>query len=638
MYAPVKTTRLRQARSPRLSSLCGGLVVLAAATLLCYVVVALRYAHTLPLPFSRLAVPPSAADASNASNVAVADHDRFTLHPELHVARPRRTLVLDWTITREKRRPDGVLRDVYLINGQFPGPTIEARSGDELQITVTNNILNDTDAGISMHWHGLFMKDANEMDGATGVTQCAVAEGQSFTYTFHIDPAQHGTYWYHAHSAVKRADGLYGGLVIHKPADEGTGHTDQSRHEYDAERLLLIGDWYHRDADTVLGEYKNRRNFAYEPVPDSLLINGVGSYKCSNARPARPIDCVETEVPALAMVADKAVRLRVVNTGAAAGLSFQLQNGTVQLLTVDGGGYVADDTPQTPTIGVLYPGERMDVLLLPGDTPADDEHVLDTQMKIVLDAELMPMKNWALTRIQDFPLTWRRRSTAASLARRDVRPAVAVFNMKDAHGAEVPPDAALHRDAAETALLYTSLSINNFKKDEPWGEVNHTSWVWKDPRAKPLLALDADAWADGTEQANTLRTFRAPWYRDGHDRWMDLVVNNVDDKGHPFHLHGYAFHVIGARQLDLGRSYNPYEPGATQAQAQFFNTKTPRRKDTVYIESHGYVVLRFPLDNVGVWLMHCHVLWHQAVGMGVVLQVGNVTAATKQRAGDSCIA
>lgn len=42
--------------------------------------------------------------------------------------------------------------------GQFPGPTIEARSGDELQITVTNNIFNDTDAGIAMHWHGLLMK------------------------------------------------------------------------------------------------------------------------------------------------------------------------------------------------------------------------------------------------------------------------------------------------------------------------------------------------------------------------------------------------------------------------------------------------------------------------------------------------
>lgn len=108
------------------------------------------------------------------------------------------------------------------------------------------------------------LTDANEMDGVTGVTQCGIPEGQSFTYNFRIDPAQHGTYWYHAHSAVKRADGLYGGLIIHKPADEQTGQTDLSRHEYDAERLLLVGDWYHRSADKVLGEYKNYQNFAYE--------------------------------------------------------------------------------------------------------------------------------------------------------------------------------------------------------------------------------------------------------------------------------------------------------------------------------------------------------------------------------------
>ncbi|OAA53357.1 ferro-O2-oxidoreductase [Cordyceps fumosorosea ARSEF 2679] len=453
------------------------------------------------------------------------------------------------------------------------------------------------------------------MDGATGVTQCVIPEGRSFTYKFRIDPEQHGTYWYHAHSAVKRADGLYGGLVVHRPADERTGHSDLSRHDYDAEKLLLVGDWYHRGADTVLGEYKNYRNFAYEPVPDSLLINGVGSYNCSNARPARPIDCVETSPPTLSVAADKAVRLRIVNTGAAAGLSFQLQNGTVQLLTVDGGGYASGDTPRTPTIGVLYPGERMDVLLLPSDVPADEGHLLDTEIKMVLDAELMPMKNWALTRIQDFPLKWRRRSSTTTHERQHIPESVDVFNVKDARGVAVPRDSGVRQEPAETALLYTSLAINNFKHDEPWGEVNHTSWVWRDPTAKPLLALERDRWADGTEQANNLRTFHAPWFRDGQGRWIDLVVNNVDDKGHPFHLHGYAFHVIGARQLDLGRSYNPYEPGATEREAAFFDTETPLLKDTVYVQSHGYVVLRFPLDNVGVWLMHCHVLWHQAVGM-----------------------
>ncbi|XWW96247.1 hypothetical protein V2A60_004220 [Cordyceps javanica] len=633
MDAPLKPRRRRL-------SLCGGLLLLLGTTTL-YLVVALRYSAAASYPFS-WAVPPrqqqqqqgAAGDARPAPGDV---RDRFALHPELHVSRPPRTQRLDWRITRHQHRPDGVLRDVYFINGQFPGPTIEARSGDELQITITNDIVNDTDAGIAMHWHGLLMKDANEMDGVTGVTQCGVREGQSFTYKFRIDPEQHGTYWYHAHSAVKRADGLYGGLIIHRPADEQTGQTDLSRHEYDSERLLLVGDWYHRTADKVLSQYKDYKNFAYEPVPDSLLINGAGSYNCSNAAPARPVDCVETSVPELSVHGDKAVRLRVVNTGAAAGLSFQLRNGTVQLLTVDGGGYVSRDTPQTPTIGVLYPGERMDMLLLPGDTPADDEHVLDTQLKIVLDAELMPMKNWALTRIQDFPFKWHRLG-ASVRSRQDVRENVDVFNVRDARGVEIDPDSRIHQQPTETALLYTSLAINNFKHDEPWGEVNHTSWVWRDPQAKPLLALDRDEWANSTEQANNLRTFRAPWYQDGQDRWIDLVVNNVDDKGHPFHLHGYAFHVIGNRQLDIGRSYNPYEPAATEEEAKHFDTKTPLLKDTVYVQPHGYVVLRFPLDNVGVWLMHCHVLWHQAVGMGVVIQVGNITASRQQKAGQTCIA
>lgn len=118
-----------------------------------------------------------------------------------------------------------------------------------------------------------------------------------------------------------------------------------------------------------------------------MLINGVGSYNCSNASPGRPVDCEETEKPEIFVSGEKAVRLRVINIGAASGLSFQLHNGTMQLLTVDGGGYTAHDTPQTPTMGVLYPGERMDMLLLPGETPADEEHILDTQIKIVLDAE-----------------------------------------------------------------------------------------------------------------------------------------------------------------------------------------------------------------------------------------------------------
>ncbi|KAJ6781645.1 hypothetical protein PWT90_01395 [Aphanocladium album] len=654
MAAPLNYAPPRHSK-PRRLPLCGGLLLLLVTATL-YTVVALRYSHATPLPFSWIAPQHGVAETTKpVTDAHENDGDRFALHPESHISRPPRTLKFDWKVTRQQARPDGVLRDVYLINGEFIGPTIEARSGDELQITVTNNIFNDTDAGLAMHWHGLLMNGVNEMDGVTGVTQCGIPEGQSFTYKFRIDPEQHGTYWYHAHSAVKRADGLYGGLIIHRPVDDEMKQTDLLRHEYDAERLLLISDWYHRDADTVLAEYKDYTNFAYEsliaifqPAADSLLINGVGSYNCSMARPGRPVDCTETVVPEFLLAGDKAIRLRIVNTGAAAGLSFQLRNGTMQLLTVDGDGYTSKNTPQAPTMGVLYPGERMDVLLLPDETPADEEYVLNTEIKIVLDAELMPMKNWALERIQDFPLKWRRRGVSNTHARQDVRKVVEIFNVKDAEGADMPAESAIHNAPAETALLYTSLSVNNFKHNEPWAEVNHTSWVWKDPKAKPLLAIDRDEWANGTEQANHMRTFRSPWYESGQDRWIDLVVNNVDDKGHPFHLglkaniihqqHGYAFYVIAARQLDLGRYYNPYEPGAAEQEAQFINTKTPLLKDTVYIPSRGYVALRFRANNPGVWLMHCHVLWHQAVGMGVVLQIGNITELTQQKASQTCMA
>lgn len=99
------------------------------------------------------------------------------------------------------------------------------------------------------------------------------------------------------------------------------------------------------------------------------------------------MDCIETYVPGLHFSADKAVRLRVINTGAAAGFSIQLGNGTVQLLTVDGGGLVSSSTPKTPTIGVVYPGERIDMLLLPDDTIQDERHILDTEIKIILDPE-----------------------------------------------------------------------------------------------------------------------------------------------------------------------------------------------------------------------------------------------------------
>lgn len=65
--------------------------------------------------------------------------------------------------------------------------------------------------GTSIHWHGIRQKQTMDMDGVNGITQCPIAPGDSFTYTFKA--TQYGTSWYHSHYSVQYADGLQGPLV-----------------------------------------------------------------------------------------------------------------------------------------------------------------------------------------------------------------------------------------------------------------------------------------------------------------------------------------------------------------------------------------------------------------------------------------
>ena len=46
--------------------------------------------------------------------------------------------------------PDGFTRDVYLINGQQPGPLIEIDEGDDLEVFVKNDLPVES----TIHWHG----------------------------------------------------------------------------------------------------------------------------------------------------------------------------------------------------------------------------------------------------------------------------------------------------------------------------------------------------------------------------------------------------------------------------------------------------------------------------------------------------
>lgn len=101
---------------------------------------------------------------------------------------------------------------------------------------------------------------------------------------------------------------------------------------------------------------------------------------------------------------------------------------------------------------------------------------------------------------------------------------------------------------------------------------------------------------------------------------VDVVLQNVDEGNHPFHLHGTRMWVLAQ-----GHGYFPgYEalnlrPGGRGLLDPSNRTivANPLKRDTATVEGFGWQLVRFVTDNPGVWLFHCHMIWHGEGGMGM---------------------
>ncbi|TKA76878.1 hypothetical protein B0A55_03204 [Friedmanniomyces simplex] len=525
----------------------------------------------------------------------------FQLHPEEHTFRQPTTITRNWTISTGVRRLDGVLKRVYLVNDAFPGPTVELRSGDRLVIHVNNALTNDE--GVSIHWHGLSMRGANNQDGAAGITQNAIPPGETLTYNFTIADDQHGTFWWHAHSAVQRADGLFGGLVVHQPAEFGQG---LPAIEQEVEYLLMVQDWYHRSAEEALDFYMHLGSFGNEPVPDSILLNGAGRFNCSNTVPARPVDCeahTRNAAPGLRLDRSKKSLLRLVNVGAYAGMGFLLGGTRLRPIAVDGGNAV--DVESAYSVGFLYPGERVDLEVEPLAGAQTEESYLELE----LDTARFKYSNPALASTQRMPVRWHGARQSAHSADEQPESHLDLQKLK-AHedGSKFMPVAA-----NMTIVLYAITQKLAHLKNVPHGSINNTYWQPQSSPPGPLINLERTQWDKHQFVPHIPYVLDSPL-------WVDIVLNNLDEEGHPFHLHGYDFWVLASHSSTFNwGSYNPFEDAEPPGGA--YNLVNAVKKDTVLVPRRGYAVLRLRADSPGLWVFHCHVIWHLASGMAMAFEV-----------------
>jgi len=216
----------------------------------------------------------------------------------------------DFTVAECDIRPDGVeTKRAVCVNGQFPGPLIEANYGDMIQVKVTNKL---HEKGTSMHWHGFLQTGTNQMDGVPGVTQCAIAPNATMTYTFRAE--LYGTAWYHTHYSAQYAGGAVGPMVIYGPTNTNADIIDLGP--------VMLSDWYRNDYMTNIRGLMRpiSEGGPINPLTNSNLINGKMRFPCSKTN----LKCDTADYSTFKFTSGKNHLLRLVNTGSNAVQKFAI--------------------------------------------------------------------------------------------------------------------------------------------------------------------------------------------------------------------------------------------------------------------------------------------------------------------------
>ncbi|KAK7911605.1 Cupredoxin [Apiospora marii] len=478
-----------------------------------------------------------------------------------------KTLEYYWELSWKFVAPDGFGRPVVSVNDEWPPPAIEGVIGDRVIVHVINSLGNES-SGI--HWHGIQQVGTNTMDGPVGVTQCPIPPGSRSTYNFPVNQA--GTYWWHAHIEGQVADGLRGAMNFKDP------HAPYE-HQIDGERTITLGDWYHTQAPFLIEQYESAENAAAggpEPIPDSGVINSGQNVT------------VHVED-------GKTYLLRVVNLGNFVGAYFEVEGHQLTIVEADGV-YLK---PVTVDRLYLTVAQRYAVLLTLKKPSAKRGAVLmkaqlDTSMFDSIPPNYDPNFYGYLVCDEHKPLPTQNPITDLTV-KDDIDFITSTYNPWISQ-AEV-------YDHVDHQIVFTMdfTTIDNQNR----AIIDNVTYV---PQKVPTLytALTVGKYAD---QAAVYGRHSNPLLIKSGDV-VEVIINNHDDGGHPWHTHGYWFQVIARTPTNSGDyAGEPLKPPR----------RRPLQRDTVMLNAGAYLAIRFRANNPGVHLFHCHIEWHVVSGLVATL-------------------
>jgi FtsP/CotA-like multicopper oxidase with cupredoxin domain len=470
-------------------------------------------------------------------------------------------------------------------NGALLGPTLRVKPGDDLAPVLDNRLPVESAAQVeaqfrqessvafldmrpysfnttNLHTHGLHVSPSGNSDNVL----LAIPPLTNYSYDI-VLPKDHtrGTYWYHAHAhgstAIQVGSLMAGALVVD---DDPASIPASLRTANEREKVMVI--------QTILYDTTGRADdiSAFFPDPGNGKPNpdcAVGKSSCTWLSSGRQMTINGQIVPVIHMAPGEVQRWRAVDGSFRETVALSLEGHALHEIATDGiyTGRV-DSWPSGQDL-VLYPGYRSDFLVQAGapgtyrlvdDSSAVGQSLLGTAEDVNLLA-LLVVDNVA-------PMNMRL-PTSAEMAPLNPFPGI---------------DLVSQATGVQQAVFKLGSGLNPADNRNSF-QINYSAF--NESRTRYLKLGDTDMWS--------LSTVGDP-----------SAVNNgsgVPPLPHVFHIHINPFQVF--------RSGPNAQPQVVW-------------KDTQFIPAGGTVnVYTRYLDYTGSFVIHCHILDHEDLGMMETVEV-----------------
>ena len=555
---------------------------------------------------------------------------------------------IDLTVGHSNFTVGGRTGHAFTVNGLLPAPLLRMREGQNVRLSVTNTLDEDT----SIHWHGLLLPF--QMDGVPGISFPGIKPRETFVYEFPLK--QSGTYWYHSHSGMQEAMGHYGPIVIDPAGVDPVG--------YDREHVLVLSDWSFLHPHEILAKLKKSPGyFNMQKTTLAGLLDGSDGMSLAERRMwggmrMDPRDILDVNGTTYTYLVNghgpeenwtglfrpgERVRLRVINASAMSIFNVRIPGLAMTVVQADGENVRPVETDEFQ----ISVAETYDVIVRPLEDRAYtivSEAIDRSGMgratlapRLGMTAEVPPLREVPTLTMKDMgmdmggmdmggmggmegmgaaPMTGMDHGAMPGMDHGAAAPAgeamaamdhgsMGAMNMRDP--ANAPPNMAVG-----VGVQTISPMPANRLGERPQGleKVDHRVLVYTD-----LVSLtpnkDRRAPSRSMEIHLTGNMERFMWGFDGR-KFSELVepirfernervrVTLVNDTmmAHPIHLHGHFFELVTGGP-------DGHQP----------------LKHTVHVAPGGKLSFDLTADNPGDWAFHCHLLMHMHAGMFNVVTI-----------------